>query len=431
MFKKMLILFISFQAAICMAADVKVLVPQGNLADGLVALTPQFEKETGISVDIVAFPWQQMFEKANSMSETKSAAFDIVFADDPWMPNIVTSSTNPLDGGYSLNLTKRFNVKRDPDVFKVSYDVFSWPPPYGPTPKDYQNLGPSELHALPIVGNVIMFYIRKDKLFDLGLEMPETWDDVLSIAEKVHCPGCNPPFYGYNMRGSSGSDALTLIWSMGGAIFDDKFNVVLDNKAGCGSFEMLAKLSKYLPPGGSTFETTEMGAEVLGGRAMMGIGWPGDTFAAWENPRESQSAGKLGYSPLPASRKGGPRPSMMGHWGLVLNKYGNNIDKAWKFATWMHSKEHSLDYALEGGIPFRKSVFADYRLVQKFPWYPAQAAQISVPPAWRPRSKMATGIVSGVVGPMFSAVASGTKGPQEACKQAAEEIRFQMEDVTD
>ena len=59
---------------------------------------------------------------------------------------------------------------------------------------------------------------------------PETWDDVLAIAEAVHCPDCDTPLYGYNVRGAAGSDALALLWSMGGGIFDDEFNVILDER---------------------------------------------------------------------------------------------------------------------------------------------------------------------------------------------------------
>ena len=404
---------------------IKIITAQGPLADGLVALIPQFEDENpGIKVEVVPFPWTTFFEKVISLARSKSGEFDVIFADDPWMPNIV-------DGGLSVNLTEAYGATRDDDVPEISYDVFSWPPPYGPIPKDFQTGERPDLHALPIQGNVIMFYIRQDILDEQGLAPPETWDDVLKIAETVHCPDCDPPFYAYNVRGAAGSDALALLWSLGGGIFDDEFNVILDNEAGCDALKLYEQLSKYLPPGGNTYGTTEMVAEVISGRAMMGIGWPGDAYAAFEDETDSDVAGKILYLPLPASEVGAPHVSMMGHWGLVLNAHSENKDATWAYMEWMHyNQEHALAYAHAGGIPFRKSVFNDPELILEKPWFPAQFEALMVPPKWRPRSTQATGISLAILGPAFSAVGAGDMTGQEACEQAGAEIRLEMEGVT-
>ena len=111
---------------------INIITAQGPLADGLIALIPQFEEENpGIKVEVTPFPWTNFFEKVISLARTNSGDFDVIFADDPWMPNIV-------DGGLSVNLTEAYGATRDDDVPQVSYDVFSWPPPYGPIPKDFQ-----------------------------------------------------------------------------------------------------------------------------------------------------------------------------------------------------------------------------------------------------------------------------------------------------
>ena len=404
---------------------IKIITAQGPLADGLVALIPQFEEENpGIKVEVVPFPWTTFFEKVISLARTSSGEFDVIFADDPWMPNIV-------DGGLSVNLTEAYGATRDDDVPEVSYDVFSWPPPYGPIPLDFQTGEKPELHALPIQGNVIMFYVRQDILDEHGLAPPETWDDVLAIADTVHCPDCDPPFYGYNVRGAAGSDALALLWSMGGGIFDDEFNVILDTEESCDALTLYEQLSKYLPPGGNTYGTTEMVAEVVSGRAMMGIGWPGDAYAAFEDDNDSDVAGKMLYMPLPAAAEGAPHVSMMGHWGLVLNAHSEYKDAAWTYMEWMHyNQEHALAYAHAGGIPFRDSVFNDPDLVELKPWFPAQYEALLVPPRWRPRSTQATGISLAILGPAFSEVGAGDITGQEACERAAAEIRVEMEGVT-
>jgi multiple sugar transport system substrate-binding protein len=404
---------------------IKVLLVQGPLADGLVGLNDTFTEETGIKVETVPLPNSDMFAKINSLALSKSSEVDVIFADDPWMPNIAST-------GLSVNLTEEYGATRDtPDVTDVSYDVFSWPPPYGPIPKDFQTGESSDLHALVVQGNVIMFYVRKDILDERGLDVPETWQDVLDIAEQVHCPDCDPPLFGYNVRGNASSDQIALLWSLGGDIFDDDFNVIIDNEAGCAAFELYEKLAKYLPPGGNTYGTTEMVAEVVAGRAMAGIGWPGDAYAAFENEVESEVAGKMHYMPLPAAVPGGPHVSMIGHWGLVLNSYSEHKEAAWKYIEWMHYNENqAIEFARAGGIPFRESVFLDPELVKEKPWFEAQFAALKVPPKWRPRSTQATGIAGSIIQPAFSAIGAGELTGAQACKQAGEEIRAAMEGVT-
>ena len=83
---------------------INIITAQGPLADGLVALIPAFEEENpGIKIEVTPFPWTNFFEKVISLARTSSGEFDVIFADDPWMPNIV-------DGGLSVNLTEEYGA---------------------------------------------------------------------------------------------------------------------------------------------------------------------------------------------------------------------------------------------------------------------------------------------------------------------------------
>jgi multiple sugar transport system substrate-binding protein len=405
------------------AVTIKILVPQGALADGLIKMAPKFEAETGNKIEVSAFPYTDLQQKTVTLTQVKSNEFDLFFADDPWMPNIKPASS-------AVALDAEYGYQRDPDVFPVSYDVFSWPPPYGPVPQSVreQNLQ-THLYGLPIVGNVILFAIRQDVLESKGLEIPATWDDALAIAKAVYDP--NKPFYGWSARQAGGNvDSIPILWSLGGDILDDNFNVVLDNDAGLRTFHLINDLAKFGAPGLVTYDTNEFAADFLAGRAMMGMTWPGDTLVAMEDPAQSQSAGKLHYMNSPAGQAGGKGASVLGNWGLVLNAASTHRDEAYKFMTWITDKKQSLEYAKNGGIPFRQSDLTNPELVAKFPWYPAQAEASAAPPKWRPRTT-AGGDILNLYGQAIQRMVGGEQTPEQALKQAADEIRQFMETATD
>jgi multiple sugar transport system substrate-binding protein len=401
----------------------KVLVPQGALADGLIKMAPKFAEETGNTIEVAAFPYESLQEKTITLTQVQSPEFDMFFADDPWMPNIrPATSAVPLDSEYGY--------ERDPDIFEVSYDVFTWPPPYGPVPESVreQNLEP-HLYGLPVVGNVILFAIRQDVLEENGLEIPETWDDALAIAEAVYDP--DAPFYGWTAREAGGNvDSIPILWSLGGDLLDEEFNVILDNEAGLRTFNMVNDLAKFGPQGMVTYQTNDFAADFLAGRAMMGLTWPGDTLVVMEDPEQSESAGKLHYMNSPAGEPGGKGASVLGNWGLVLNAASENRDASYEFMTWLTSAENSIEYARNGGIPFRRSDLENPELVEQFPWYPAQAEASAAPPKWRPRT-VAGGEILELYGQGIQRMVGGEQTPEEALTQAADEMRQFMETVID
>lgn len=405
--------------AAAQGVTIKVLVPQGALADGLTKTAPAFESETGNKIAVEAFPYATLQEKAVTLTQAKSDAYDLFFVDDPWMPNL-----QPANSAVAID--KEYGYKRDPDIFPVCYDVFSWPPPYGPVSKSVrdQNLEP-HLYGLPVVGNVILYAIREDVLKAKGLSIPETWDDALNIAKAVYDP--KKPFYGWDARQAGGNvDSIPLLWSLGGDILDDNFNVVLDSAAGLQTFKLLKEMAKYGPQGLVSYQTNEFASDFLAGRAMMGMTWPGDTLVSMEDPAQSQSAGKLHYMNSPAGKAGSKGASVLGNWGLILNAASKHRDEAYKFMTWITSQEHSLEYAKNGGVPFRKSNLNNPELVAKFPWYPAQAEALAAPPKWRPRTAAGSEILD-IYGSAVQLMITGDKSPEDVLAQATKDIKAFME----
>ena len=96
----------------------------------------------------------------------------------------------------------------------------------------------AHLIGITIVGNVEMFMYRSDK----GAA-PKTWDEVKANADKNKAAN----FYGYLVRGKATNpivaDFLPILWSFGGDVFDQNWNVTIDN-ADITSAELRARVAQ-------------------------------------------------------------------------------------------------------------------------------------------------------------------------------------------
>src|SRR6266702_4765290 len=148
---------------------------QGTEDGPLKKVAPMYQSQTGITMEVVEFPYDQLFEK-------------------------LVTTFQPLDSN--------FGFARDSDIPSIVYDVGTWPPPKGPVPPSEKSKS-QHLYGITIVGNVEMFMYRKD----IVTTAPASWDDVLANAQKFN----KSNFYGYVIRGKAtnpaSSDSLPILWS--------------------------------------------------------------------------------------------------------------------------------------------------------------------------------------------------------------------------
>lgn len=79
--------------------------------------------------------------------------------------------------------------------------------------------------SVPSFSSTEVFYVRKDKLEEKGLALPETWDDVLTIAQAINDP--DNQFWGWGMQmGTPSWDSevsfSSMLWSFGGKTWDEE-----------------------------------------------------------------------------------------------------------------------------------------------------------------------------------------------------------------
>jgi multiple sugar transport system substrate-binding protein len=385
---------------------------QGNEDGPLKKVAPAYKTATGIDIQIVEFPYADLFTKLVTTFQANDSSYDLCMMDDPWMPKFGTmGALQPLDSNFGFT--------RDADIPTVVYDVGTWPPPHGPVPPSEQGKT-QHLYGITIVGNVEMFMYRSDKS-----SAPTSWDQVLANAKTYNAPN----FYGYVIRGKAtnpvSSDSLPILWSFGGNIFDDNWRVQLDSTASITAVDFLTRqLKKYAEPGAESFDAAERSQAMATGKAYQSTVWPGEITGIVEDPSVSQVRGKVAYIPIPQGPSG-KGLGMMGNWLLGIPKGSKNGSAAADFIKWMLTTTNMRNYVAQGGIPIRKSILNDASLASANPYFKALAQSFDAVPNWRPRTDQ-WGAVETSYGTAMNAAVAGLLTPQAAMQKAAGEIRTVM-----
>lgn len=371
-------------------------------------MLPQFEKQTGKKVEFIEMPYNTLYEKVLNDLTSGTGTYDVIFIDDPWFPMFA-------GGGY-LTPLKELGYKPDPDFVQTSLDVSKWPAPKGPRlPGDDKGAEP-ELYALPAVGNVQMFFYREDIAKKEGIGKIETWDDLEKAIAKVK----KKDFYGFVPRAARGNPVVTnfnpFLWSHGGDIFDENWNVRINDEKGVEALEFYLKLVKQAPPGVANYDADEVANTMLQDKAFSAIVWP-----AWasqmDDPNKSKVVGKIGFSLVPKKERYAPQ---LGNWLLAIPKESDNQEWALQFIQWATSKEVQKEGVAYGGIPTRKSVLTDPELTKKYRYLPAVKEGLENA-IWRPRTPE-WAEVENILGIYLSKAVTGEMSAKEALDTAAKQI---------
>ena len=394
-------------------AKLTIAAVQGGEDAGLKAIAPMYKQQKGVTLEIVEAPYDALYSKLVTAFQAKDATYDLIMMDDPWMPKFGT------DG--SLSDLGPLGITADPDIAQVVWDVGTWPPPRGPVPPSEKSK-PKQLLGVTIVGNVEMFMYRKD----LTPTAPASYDDVLTNAKAQNKAGS---VSGYIIRGKATNpvvaDFLPILWSQGGDVFDENWNVVLDNDASKAAIKFLVEDLKGVAQTdpGST-DASDRDKIMANGQGYQSSVWPGEIGTAVLDPAVTKVAGKVAFIPIPKG-KSGKGVGMMGNWLLGVPKASKNQQAAADFIKWMLQADTQKTYAQNNGIPSRTSILKDAELGKANVYFPVLADALQAPPNWRPRTDQ-WNAVEKIIGTHLNKALTGGETADQAATGAAAEIRTLM-----
>lgn len=205
-----------------------------------------------------------------------------------------------------------------------------------------------DMYAVPFYGESSFLMYRKDMFADAGIQVPQDpnyqpqWSEVAEWANTIKDKGVSDA--GICLRGKPGWGEVlapldTVINTFGGRWFDEQWNAQLNSP------EVKEAVNFYVD---LINEAGELGASSTGFQECANLFGQGRT-AMWydatsavsvlEDPKTyPELQGQIGYLPAPVVKK--DNSGWLYTWALGIPKGAKNPDGAWKFISWMTSKDY-------------------------------------------------------------------------------------------
>ncbi|WP_046866027.1 ABC transporter substrate-binding protein [Microvirga massiliensis] len=310
----------------------------------------KYEKEftdlTGIEVSSEQIPEQQQRQKAVIELNSGSPSFDVIhisyhvqkrqFEKAGWLADIGPFMKNP-------ELT---------DASLTESDFSQAGLLYAKNPQ-------GQMLSLPFSVDYWMLYWNKDLFAKKGLAYPQTFDDMVKVAEALTDPKAGT--YGFVARGLKNANVpvwTSFLLGYGVDPVDANGNLMTDSPEAIEAARLYQRLlTKAAPQGVAGFNWSECQSAFLQGK--IGMWLDGVGFAPpLEDPEKSRVVGKVGYGVMPR----GPKAHASATFGdgIGVTSASKNKEAAYLYCQWAISKLMGARLLQAGGgVPFRQSILSD------------------------------------------------------------------------
>ncbi|QCX40295.1 sugar ABC transporter substrate-binding protein [Aureibaculum algae] len=328
-----------------------------------------FCKETGCKLELEAVPLD-LHPLYNTILKEKglaNGAWDVSLINTDWIAEAFTSNS-------VVDLTK-FIQKNPPEdfpngwsrslLYKQEFDnkIVGLPFHDGPECLIYRK------DLFESIEEGVAFYEEHGK----PLEIPETWDDLMEVAEFFNRPEkelYGTTFAAYPDGHNTVFDFCLQLWTRGGELFDSNKKVKLNSKEAIEGMKFYRKAlhnKNAIHPNSRDFDSVKSGLAFANGNLAMMVNWFG--FASMcEVLETSKVKGKVDVANVP-SGSNGEGISLNAYWMYVIGSGSNNKELAYQFIKYAVNAKNDKLLTLEGAIGCRKSTWTDKDVNNIVPYY--------------------------------------------------------------
>lgn len=287
-----------------------------------------------------------------------------------------------------------------------------------------------KLYRMPLRSDAGMLYYRKDLLDKAGVQPPETFEELVEIAQDLQAKKVATWGYVWQGKQYEGLSAMfvEILEGFGGFwVNPETKEVGLDKPEAIQAVEFLkSTIQKGIsPPGVPTYQEEETRRMFQNGDAVFLRNWP----YVWPLAQEESASkikGKIGIKPMvhaPGEKSG----ACLGGWGLGIAKSSKHPDEAWKAIEYFTSAEAQRPYILKTGyLPSRKELFTDPVILDKYPHY-AKLLEVAENTVLRPPIAQYAQVSDILQRYLSMAFTNSRISPEQAMKLAAKETRLVLE----
>lgn len=231
-----------------------------------------------------------------------------------------------------------------------------------------------KLVAFPWFTNSSALFYRQDVLDELDItEVPTTYEGWEEIFEQAK--GINGVEYLASFQAAQGESMVCnwveYLWNYDGDVLNADGTPNINSPENIAATQKMADwCAGYAPEGVTTYTETESEQVFKDGKALILRDWSG--FWSIGNGDDSNVAGKIGVTTLPAAAEGGDPHSCLGGLDLVVNKFIDDEHKeaAVKFIQYMTSYETEKKMTqIAAQPPVLKDVYKDADILAEIPFY--------------------------------------------------------------
>ena len=303
---------------------------------------PEFEERTGVKVEIVELPFEEIYPKQILEHQAGSGAYDLMLVAPAWLADTV-------ENGAVVDL----------QPFIDKYGVPAEDEDINPAFRDYQFYDGKQ-YGMMVDGDVLVTYYRKDLFEDAeaaaafkeqyGYDLAPPADyarfgDIACFLTERHAPD----IYG---AGVINTGYMFLMFSerfrvAGGKFFEpETMRATINDQTAVDVLTQMVEQNACMAPGIETWGFAENLSALNAGQIAMTISWPplgrwsqgvniDDEALSWVPP--PTVADKVGYAINP----GGHPELAVGFMSSVATN-SDNKDAAYLYGQWMHSRAQSL-----------------------------------------------------------------------------------------
>jgi multiple sugar transport system substrate-binding protein len=289
---------------------------------------PEWEAQTGASVQVAEFAFGELYEKILTAFETGSGDFDMLIFPADWAGDFMAPGhLEPIPQDV-------LDALQPDDIIPLYADrITAW----GDT-----------VYALPYDGDAHMMYYRKDLVnpespfaadfeaeFGYPLDEPQTWSQYYDIAEffngrEVETAGETAPIYGVAEAQRRDAQSYWVFLSHaagygkipGNPCFffscDESFTPQVNNPGWVAALEDYTRSRDLGSPEQNQWDVAQTRVTFPAGCCVLNIDW-GDVGPISYNPNASVIIGDTGFAPLPAADR---------YWNYETGEWVEEVNRA-------------------------------------------------------------------------------------------------------
>ena len=383
-----------------------------------IKVIPEFEKETGIKVELDKLEYMKMRDKQLLECSKPKGDYDLI-------SYVIMWKTEYVSKGLLVPLAPFFT---NPALADPDYDAEDLVPAYVKAigtvggEKGYLPGPTASVYGVPFGTETSMFAYRKDIFSKHGWKVPKTYHELMKLCKLVKEK--EPGIGALTMRGEAGHQVqhawFNHLTPYDGKVFDDKWQPLFHKGGAIDSIKFMIEIVKTGPPGITTFAFGGMANAFLMGNAAMYLDCTALPGMA-RDPSQSKVIGKVGYALHPKAVK---HSTETGGFGIAIPANSQKKEAAFLLLQWLTSKRSDRKIAHLGGMPNRLSTLKDPEMQKQYPEFSAILENLKYAnPDWRPLIPEWPEISMQHIGIALHEALTGKKTPEKAMTDVIEPVK--------